>query len=411
MVEIDQGAAGMNRSGKPRDVLLIGTLLATLAVLTTAAALLESRPEQPIRLDSESSAPTGARALYLWLNEIGFETRNDVGSSFEVPAEADMVLLLDPGLATSPTEEDISQLQDWVAAGGVLVFASENPAFDGVAEAFGFSPRYLDDPAEKVLPTIPLFTDPALTGPVSLSASAYFETERTDFIPLAAVPEGPVVAAALIGQGRLILSTGSEPFTNAGLKTPGSAAFILNLAAGLPEGAVIWFDEWHHGRRDSTAGSGGPGAWLRATPAGRAVLFASGILFAWIVLSGRAFGRTQSLKTSGQPRAPLEYVSAIANLNRSAGNRADLLAHYHRQYKRRLGRRYHADAALPDDEFIISLRRSAPETVAEEAAALLKELRRPDLTEAELVERISKSAHQQARNTATIRSDTDLPAR
>ena len=54
-------------------------------------------------------------------------------------------------------------------------------------------------------------------------------------------------------------------------------------------------------------------------------------------------------------RSPLEFINAMANLHRRAGQRRAALRHYHDQLKRRLGRRYRLDPSLHDAEYVTRL--------------------------------------------------------
>ncbi len=379
---------------RPRDFVAIVFLLVALAGLTITAALQETRPAQTIPLDSTSSAPDGARGLFLWLEELGFRPDNSTGRTFAIPEGAAAVFLLEPGFTSPVTDNDVDHLREWVAAGGTLVYASDNPGFNPLAEQFGFETFYLQQPVQNLAPALPLFTNPPLTELLPMTADAYFKPLDADFIPLVAIPEGPVVVASPIGDGWVILSAGTDMFSNLGLKSAGSAEFILNLVGNVPEGAPIWFDEWHHGKREQVLEPGGPGAWLRTTPSGRSALFTALVVFAWIAISGRPFGRPVPVKRERSRRAPLEFVSAIANLNMLAGNRADLLAHYHLAYKRRLARRYRIDVAQADEAFLAALEKAAPELPIDKIAQRLKGLSETNISEAEMIQRISESLSQ-----------------
>jgi hypothetical protein len=185
----------------------------------------------------------------------------------------------------------------------------------------------------------------------------------------------------------VVLSTLTYPFSNAGLKEEGNPAFVLNVVAltGQP-GGRIWFDEWHHGLRETAVAEiSGPGQWLRQTAAGRSLLYTTLVLFLALALAGWRFGRPVPLPQERQRRAPLEHVTAVANLKRRAGHRQATLATYHRQLKRALGQRYGLSPTMPDETYVAALAQYRPELDQEALLWLLRRLHEPKIGEAEMV--------------------------
>jgi hypothetical protein len=84
-------------------------------------------------------------------------------------------------------------------------------------------------------------------------------------------------------------------------------------------------------------------------------------------------------------RGPMEHVTAIANLNRKAGHRADVLRQYHHWIKRHLGQRYRLNPSLPDEEYVESLAKYNPALEKEKLLNLLHDLSRANPTESEMV--------------------------
>ena len=232
--------------------------------------------------------------------------------------------------------------------------------------------------------------------------------------PLLATLEGPVALTFAQGHGRVIVSAAPFAFTNAGLKLAGNPALALNLATvdGLSAGVannngnksngafgagaagVVWFDEWHHGARpgNEAAGIVGPDQWLRGTPAGQALLFVAAVLFLALLLRGARFGRPVPLPRDTARRAPLEYITAMANLHRRAGQRRAALRHYHDQIKRRLGRRYRLDPSLRDPEYVARLAELRPGLDAAALRGLLLALSQPAVSEETLVRLAGQAA-------------------
>ena len=98
------------------------------------------------------------------------------------------------------------------------------------------------------------------------------------------------------------------------------------------------------------------------------------------------------LKHEIKKRGPLEHVSAIANLNRKAGHRIEVLAQYHHHLKRHLGHRYHIDPSIDDMEYVRLLSGYNSAIDQNELLNLLHNLSRKSVSEAELVKLASEVA-------------------
>jgi hypothetical protein len=213
-----------------------------------------------------------------------------------------------------------------------------------------------------------------------------------DFVTHLADEEGPIILSFEKGQGRVFLSATAFPFSNAGLKEAGNPAAILNLVSAARQPGLIWFDEWHHGLRSDGSQVIGPTEWLRYTPSGRSFLYLAGVIFIALLLRGRRFGRPTPLSQETSRRAPLEYITAIANLNRRARHRADVLRQYHHWLKRGLGQRYRLNPTLPDEEYLAQLGRFNPRIDLTALGNLLARLRQNQVSENELIRLADETA-------------------
>lgn len=405
-----------------REVWIAIALFALLVAVTVIAAALQAggeAGEAEAPLSSFSSAPNGARALLLWLGEVGYEASNELVSAFP-PKETSLILMLEP--FTGITEEEWTALDDWIESGGTLLLAGDGTGAVQAAEHYGFNLFPMWDTVPTFTVQTPLWTSPPLTGTVYSPDQAFYRTEQGGFVAHLARGDDLVVVSRRMGKGWLILSATSFPFSNAGLKEAGNAAMVLNLVALAGRGGRVWFDEWHHGRRlESTAacpssggdtpgeggggaggggapggGSGagcaeevapaGPWAWLGTTPSGQALLLAAGLVFLALVLRGRRFGRPVPPPRETPRRTPLEYVTAMANLSRRAGHRRAVLHDYHLRLKRELGRRFRLEATLPDDEYVARLSACDPSLDAAALRRLLSRLQRRLVGEREMVQ-------------------------
>jgi hypothetical protein len=255
---------------------------------------------------------------------------------------------------------------------------------------FGFELEALEAPVEDLIPQSPLFSSPPLGGPARARAGATLQSKTPARLVLLAVESGPVVVSFPRGRGQVILCAAPYAFSNAGLKEPGAPALVLNLvvaAAGQAQTGRggVWFDEWHHGLRSPSQSVNGPSQWLFRTASGRALLLAAALGYLALLLQGRSFGRPLSMSKEAPRRVPLEYITALANLSRRAGHRADILQKYYQLIKRGLGQRYRISPDLWDAEWVARLAQSRPEIPQEELLGLLKDLRRLPASESEFV--------------------------
>lgn len=390
------------------DTLLALGLILLLVAVTTVATYWQTRQaaEQPV-LATFSNRPDGARALRLWLEEMGYAVTTDTAAVFQLPDEADLALILEPELP-GITEQEWEALDSWVAAGGTLLLAGEGFGTAFAFTHYRFDVDYTVAEDDETLPAAPLLASPPLSAPTlahlrpratlsneglagnALAAEGNAEAParaQGEFIPLLDQAGEPLLITFTWGEGRVLLSTLTYPFSNVGLKEAGNADVILNLVSlAGPAGSTIWFDEWHHGQRATAAPEiAGPAEWLRKTPAGHSLLYAGLVLFLGLALAGWRFGRPVPLPEERRRRPPLEHITAVANLKRRAGHRQATLATYHRQLKRVLGHRYRLDASLPDDAFVNLLAQYRPDLDEDALLRLLTRLRAPNVGEAAMV--------------------------
>ena len=390
-----------------RDMWLSVGLIAVLLAVLTLTAYQEIRQEaEAIPLFTASDQPTGARALTLWFEALGLDVDDGLQANYGVPTGTDVAFLFTPTQPISLGEREI--LLEWVADGGVLVVSDHQLSFQSsLVATFALDLAVLDQeesgelstnlqlirqgfagPIADVVSASPLFSQPVMSEALRGPVLNYFVSLPEGAFALLVVGDRPVTIAQPQGDGYIIFSTIAWPFANAGLREPMAPQFIQNLLTiGPREVDKVWFDEWHHGLRLSGGQQtgGGPGAWLRNTAGGRAVLFVVILNFVAILLSGRRLGRAVPLRSDIVRRAPLEYITAMANLSRRAGHRQHVQRHYHTKLKRGLGERYRLDPSLPDETYVDRLMGYRPTLNEKQIRSLLARLRQQKLTEPELV--------------------------
>jgi hypothetical protein len=365
---------------------LLLTIFTTVTVVQQAQASLQDPP-----LASFSIQPQGSRALWLYLESQEIKLTDSVGTSFGVPAGVNLALVLEPTVDFTPGEWEV--LHSWVEDGGTLFLAGNGQVSAGLASQLDINFGLAPSTAAAVSNQTPLLQAPPLTTMENASTPYFLRPERDDIVTLLANQNGnPTAVAFAEGNGRVIFTTRTEPFSNEGLQNEGNAELVLNLLNGAPDVTSIWFNEWHHGIRPQADDALSASNWLQRTPVGRALLLVLAVIFIGLVLRGRHFGRPVPLRQDIVRRAPLEYITGIANLSRRAGHRTAVLQHYHDQLKRDLGARYRLNPSLPDDKFINQLAAYQPNLDTDALRQLLRKLSRKQVSEGEMVQIVREAA-------------------
>ncbi len=366
---------------------LLLTIFTTITVVQQAQAGLADPP-----LATFSTQPQGSRALWLYLESQQVKLTDTVGSAFGVPAGVRLAMVLEPAIEFTPGEWQV--LHSWVKDGGTLLIAGNGPVSASLAGELNLGFGLAPSTAAATSSQTPLLQAPPLDTLENASTAFFLRPDRNDFVTLLANQSGnPTAIACAEGDGRVIFTTLTTPFSNEGLQEPGNAELVLNLINAAPEASSIWFNEWHHGVRPEADVALTSSNWLQRTPVGRALLLVLAIVFVGLVLRGRHFGRPVPLSKELSRRAPLEYITGIANLSRRAGHRTAVLQHYHDRLKRSLGARYRLSPTLPDDEFIKQLAIYQPNLDIDALSRLLQKLSQTNVSEAEMLQIVRETAY------------------
>jgi hypothetical protein len=361
-------------------------IIAALLLVTVLTGIQQGK-EPPIPYLSTSAAPDGALALKLWLDELGYANVSSSLTNFD-PQDSTTMFILQPLLEISKNEWNV--LDQWVEQGGLLILAGDNAQTDAAMGHYDFSLTYLPQPLLEFSASTPLLTSPPVPSRIKTQASHGLSAQRSNFLPLVSANAIPVIVSFDQGRGKVILSSTPHPFSNQALKDDTNATLILNLMTYSPLKGQVSFDEWHHGFRSESVI--GPSQWLQHTPGGHAILFVVGLIFIALLLQGRAFGRPIPLAHEIKRRSSLEHVTAIANLNRKAGHKNEVLKQYHQRVKRHLGMRYRIDPTMNDADYVNLLSQYNASIDRDALLNLLKRLSQKNVNEAELLKLASEAA-------------------
>jgi hypothetical protein len=344
-------------------VVLFGLLLLAL-VVATALVVAPAGADLP-ELSVRSTAPTGGRALALWLESLGYGVEEATDEPFAIPEGAAALFVLEPESGFDAAAVD--RVTDWVDGGGRLFIAASSPGPRRLLDRFGFSLRFAGDRQAEAVPVQPLF----LAAPVErLVVDAWDSLEaREGLAPWLATGDRVYLGSRRYGRGSVTVLSATYPLSNAGLAVADNAALVLNVVGQLPAGARIAFDEYHHGFGQQRA----TGLWqlLLEHTWGWAVIYAVALGYAYLWLRGRRFG--PALAAVPPPRRSVsEYVASLATLYRRAGQRAYVADRLADQLKRDLATALGLSPRLPDPAFAEAVGRRRATDAAPLAAVLAR---------------------------------------
>jgi hypothetical protein len=366
-----------------REVVIALVIFGVLIAVAIVATIQQAETPVAPPLASFSAQPNGGKALRLWLEELDYDVDADSVAVFEPPDDTQLLLMLQP--TETILESEWQVLDEWVEQGGTLLLAGDSFTTRIAVDHFDIEMLFESAEITQLNAQSPLLSGSLLIDSAEIEQRAWLSTERDDIVVHLANGEQPLIVSFDEGQGRVIIAATTRPFTNVGLQNDGNGAIVLNLIEGARNPGDIWFDEWHHGVRARLPDSLGLTAWLRQVPTGQAFLLAGLIILFALALGGRHFGRVWNPAGNGTRRTPLEFITAIANLNRRAGNREEVLENYRYRLKRSLGQRYRIDPRLSDAVFLEQLDASNPTIDIDEVRALLDRLYHTKMSEREMV--------------------------
>ncbi|MBV8084432.1 MAG: DUF4350 domain-containing protein [Chloroflexi bacterium] len=304
------------------------------AVLCAAAWIRQSTAQQVYpRGSSFSTQPSGSRALMLWMNAAGIQAQRREAAAGS-KASPDELLLIEPLVPLLPPDK--ARLDAVADRGGTLVLAG-NFAIRSFLDALGITSK------------VGQLEEQGMTdGGLIVSMNTALSLQASDGTPLLTAADGSVLALREpYRQGTVIALASATPLTNEGLRENDTARFVYEqIVSRMPANAVVAFDEAYH----QPPGGGSPLSFGPDTilpfalrnSAGAAVLYACGLVFLFLVLSGRRLGPpVPPAQAEAASRTMYEQVQAVAGLYRRsrqfAGLRAHFTTHYRRQATRALG--------------------------------------------------------------------------
>jgi hypothetical protein len=338
-----------------RDLLIILGLFVALVVFI-AFGPGRQPPPSPSAPTTHSSEENGAQALYEWIGRMGYQTNRLEYREFALTDQDQALVILSP---TEPiSAEQATTTLAWVAQGGTLILADETSTFLGGSNELLKALKVTSIPYTETLTiehaeTLQPALDQPEVGTVNINAKRVLVPNRNDYTALLGTTNAPLLIGIRHGLGYAYVSASSYPFSNSGLRDQQSARLVLNLLRRVPPGGQILFDEIHHGYIRPPS----PTSTAFGTPLGWAGTYASLAIAAYLILTGRRFGRAVPLREESVRRSSTEYVESMADMLERGGKYGYIQRHYYTEFKRRLAKEAGIHPDLDDPTFVRELAR------------------------------------------------------
>lgn len=359
--------------------------LTALVAILLLAALVTTPPPEPIAYDLDASHPTGLLGLRLWLTELGYVVQRTGGLRFDLPDATDLLFVYPNRLSYSAAEA--AALRAWVEEGGTLVLVGPAAEDRELIATFGVrvaSELSYETEQLQVQPLLPegrrvyrreWFTPGATLdlskAPQAVPVMALIDADSDRAALIEHAASKAVVAVQIVGDGVVWHLAPGIDLTNRNLAEYAQGELLPALLRNVPAGGGVVFDAYHlfgfsrAGEQIATLQD-----WLYRTPTGWATLFALIVTGGFLLLQGRRLGPPLVTVAQTRGREAAEYVRAMANLHRRAGEHTELAQHHHHRLKVGLARRHAILPDLPDDQFVQALNHVSPPLSPTQLAAI-----------------------------------------
>ena len=296
----------------------------------------------------------------------------------------DVLVLID--LKKSPTETEIQEIQSFVNTGGTLIVAGDNQVLDGLFSAYGLELRRLPRRLEfsQRIPDEPFFPQYPVNE-IRTSTDFAIEPFAREVAKLCGTENGAVVVTLQDGGGRAFFIASAYLFRKDGLRYDGNSTLLYNLMSTLPRKARIGLAEKRYYTVDSKPLDPFT-ALVFNTTVGLGAVYIFLVLFVFLVLRGRRFGRPLDVHDRSR-RLSAEYVHAMTALYQKGNTRKEILRHIRDKFRANLGNRWRVNPTLDTPTFLEELAQRGFVDADEQLTNLITDLEPSgDISETELLD-------------------------
>ena len=293
----------------------IGVLGIVFFVVAYALVALESRQKSRKsheRRTTYSATAAGYKALYLWLQSMNIPVRRWEKNLSQIPAEASVLLMVEPELA--PSTGELKALENWVTNGGTVVMLAGRPNLFLQKTNLRLRPLFATKHWQgEQNECTPLLFQP---GPYTREIQRLDSTGHPSLS--SSLPEGIVhlrsrwgglLMVLNKGKGRVIGFADPHLLSNVSLRDADHARLAVNILLTHLGSGILLVDEYHHGYGRAATVVHHLFSSRALTPLLQTVLL---LLVLWAA-RGRRFGIPRGL-IQEKRRSSLEYVCAMAQL-------------------------------------------------------------------------------------------------
>ncbi|MFQ3590476.1 MAG: DUF4350 domain-containing protein, partial [Chloracidobacterium sp.] len=357
----------MNRQTFTNSLIVIGVMVLLFAINLLFYVKPEPDEESPVYADRStySGRPYGTLGAYLLLQESGLRVSRWEQDYRALADAQDVRVLIFVEPRDKPNRQQVRALLQWIAKGGTFILFERHWSLElGRHQLKPSLPLPVGEtgsvfgkvPVQRLVPWQPgsLFQGVTWLGcseyatTVSLGPMPKLSLDDDFFgdgispaglVPLAGVNDAPAVVDVRYGAGCVIFV--GDPFiiANQGIAEGDNARFVVNLArmfTGQTGGRIV-FDDYHHGYRTTNGGLLGFLGYFRGTPIPWMVWHVAALSLLVAYTLGRRFGRPLRLPVKPRTNA-LEFVAAMARIQRVAESRDLAIENLYRRFHRRLCR-------------------------------------------------------------------------
>lgn len=281
--------------------------------------------------------------------------------------------------------EEIEKIRNFVEGGGTLIVAGYHQALDSLFLDYGVEMRPASKPLEtsKRLTNFPIFPIRPVSEIHSRTTYSIRPIKR-DVAPLYGRGEDYSVVTFRVGNGRAIFLSCPHIFSYFGLKDGGNATFVYNLLTTLPRRARIALAEYRYYPFRPTQSADPPIHLLFKTPVGLGVVYIGLIVFLFLVLRGKRFGKPLVVEETHR-RFGSEYVFAMTALYQKGNTQLAVLKQIRDAFRTDLAARWDINPKLETASFVDEIAKRKP-IDTDELRELLKSLEpHEDISEAHLL--------------------------
>ena len=256
--------------------------------------------------------------------------------------------------------EEIEKIRHFVEGGGTLIVAGEHQTLDSLLLDYGLEMRKVSKPLEtsKRVPINPIFPNRPVSEIYSRTNFSIRPIKR-DVAPLFGRKEDYSIVTFRVGNGRAFFISCPYIFSYAGLKDDGNATFVYNLMTTLPRRARIGLAEYRYYPFRQTHTAATPIHLLFKTPVGLGVVYIGLIVFLFLVLRGKRFGKPLVVEETHR-RFSSEYVLAMTALYQKGNTRSAILKHLRDTFRSDLATRWNINPNLETASFVEEITKRKP---------------------------------------------------